>query len=245
MPDRPRRQRRLVVAGLAACALLGLVLAAAGVMRLSAWLRDRRAHTVEETPARYPPPSDFDPMAHQPLDRVPEVAPRTHHPPRKELLVSGPNDADLFDAELDLVEYHDPTIWWESDNDTDGDTENDHLVHRDLLPALIRLNALVLHEGAVLKVQDSYRAEGVHNAQSLHREGRAIDLTADRMTLGRLARLAVQAGFDWVYYESPRAGGAHVHASMRRRTQGGLPHPDRDAPPAKPSPVLADSVMSR
>lgn len=167
----------------------------------------------------------FDPMRYsdQSNGGTRKVAPRTHFPPRKELVVSGANDPELFRVEEDLVEYHDTTIWWESDHDGDWDTENDHLVHRDILPALIRLNALVLQEGATLKIQDAYREEGIHAPASLHREGRALDLTADGMSLARLAQLAVQAGFDWVYYESPKGGGAHIHASVARKTHMGQP----------------------
>jgi len=240
LPDRPRRpRRRLAVIGVT-------VFVVVAGLATALWVRPGRLlrrHAQNGAAVRYPPPSDFDPLAYAAPDPVPEVGPRTHYPPRKELLVSGANDPQLFDPDLDLIEYHDPTIWWESDNDTDGDTEDDHQMHRDLLPPLLRLSALVLHEQALLKVQDSYRPTGIHNPQSLHREGRAIDLTADGMTLGRLARLAVQAGFDWVYYESPRSGGAHVHGSVRRRTHRGLPRSEGELVGRRGA-VLADSVLA-
>jgi len=199
MPRMSRGQFRFLVLGLTSAALV-LV---AGVLL-------KGAPPAQEPPA--PPPKPRAVPWREPPERFPRD---THLPPRPERHVCGPAKTELFDAGRDLVRIDDTRAWWESDHDT-NDTEDDHIIHRAAEVPLRRLIDEVAARNGTLEIQDAYRPSGVHNSRSLHREGRALDVTCDEMSLEALAKLCWTVGFDWVYYEYSGGGGAHIHCSVRR-----------------------------
>ena len=153
---------------------------------------------------------------YKPVREIPEKFRRdTHLPTAPEGETSDRRNAELFSPGRDLIYFDDKRVVWESDNDK-NDIECDHSMHKSMEKPLRLLIELVCARGGTLEVQDSYRPIGIHNPRSLHKEGRAIDLTCDELGLEQLACLCWGAGFDWVYYEASSRGGAHVHCSVKR-----------------------------
>lgn len=179
------------------------------------WKGKGSTRATEQESPKGPAPDLFNPVRAAPAS----FPPNSNMPTGKEANTSGAIDLESFDPEKDLIRFDDPRVWFESDHDTD-DTEDDHLIHRAVEIPLKRLVNLIEKRGGKLKMQEAYREASdkrrIHLETSLHREGRALDLTSEILSLGDLAKLCWQAGFDFVLYETPSKGGQHVHCSVKR-----------------------------
>lgn len=112
-----------------------------------------------------------------------------------------------------LVRNDNPDIVFK---DEEG-TAADRMMTRKLKAGLDALAALVRQEwpGVKLRVTEAWDENLEHAQRSVHYEGRGADLTTaplDPAKLGRLGRLAVEAGLEWVFFEDSR----HVHVSVSR-----------------------------
>jgi hypothetical protein len=140
-------------------------------------------------------------------ERVPNVA---------ETLVAGPVGTALARGSRQfarLVRCDDPRILFKDEEKT----EADRMMTPRLRARLSHLAELVQHRwpGVQLRVTEAWDEDREHGDNSVHYEGRAADVTTsdmDAQKLGPLARLAVEAEFEWVYFENT----SHVHVSVRR-----------------------------
>jgi hypothetical protein len=112
-----------------------------------------------------------------------------------------------------FVKNNNPDIVFKNEEKTGADM----MMTPRLKEKIDKLALLVKTElpGFKLRVTEAWDENMEHNPSSTHYEGRAADMTTDPVNsskLGLLGGLAVEAGFDWVFFENDK----HIHASVSR-----------------------------
>lgn len=129
-----------------------------------------------------------------------------HVPAESERATVGANRTPVYVVNLNA----DIVFKNEEGNDTD------RIMTPRLRACCDRLAALVIQEwpDTRLRITEAFDTNREHGENSLHYQARATDMTTsppDPGKLGRLAGLALEAGFDWVFYENK----LHVHGSVK------------------------------